>query len=130
MSTKTGHQIIDSLADINGVIPPLFAWTFTATTGTATLTGYFLDVTGVQVGSMVTYPITSATTFTALYNSANSITSGTPLPSNLVGFEGALTGNALWYGKSGLINGTYGEAPKSGYPQIQTATLVLIGRVG
>lgn len=125
-----GRTHVDIIADISAVIPELSSYVFTAVTGTATLTGCFLDNTGAQVGVMQTYTITTATTLTTLYNAANSLTATTPLPATLIGFEGALSGSALWYGKSGAADGTSGEAPKSGYPQIQPGTIIQIGRVG
>lgn len=125
-----GRTHVDLITDINGVIPELSSYVFTAVSGTATLTGYFVDNTGAQVALMETFSITSGTTLTTLYNAAHSLTSTTPLPASLLGFEGALSGSALWYGKSGNADGTSGELPKSGYPQIATSTLVLIGRIG
>lgn len=125
-----GRTHIDLITDINGVIPELSSYVFTSVSGTATLTGYFVDNTGVQIALMETFSITAGTTLTTLYNAAHSLTSTTPLPATLLGFEGALTGAALWYGKSGNADGTFSEAPKSGYPQIQIGTLVQIGRVG
>jgi len=125
-----GRTHVDLITDINGVIPELSSYVFTSVSGTATLTGYFVDASGAQVALMETFSVTSGTTLTTLYNAAHSLAPTTPLPTTLLGFEGALSGSAVWYGKSGNADGMFGEAPKSGYPQIQVGTLIQIGRVG
>jgi hypothetical protein len=111
--------------------PALSTYALTSVSGTATLAGYFVDSTGTQASALQTFSITTATTVTALYNTANSITSGTPLPSNFVGFRGSLAGAALWFGNGGTSTGTItaGYSPTTNYPEIATATYLTLGRV-
>lgn len=120
-----GNNIVSS----KQFAPALSTYAFASVSGTATMSGYFVDSTGAQATALQSYSITSATSLTALYNTANSITSGTPLPSNFVGFRGSLSGSAVYLGNGATPTGTLTYSPGAGYPQIATQNYFTIGRV-
>jgi len=109
--------------------PQLYTYAFTAVNGTATLTGYFVDATGTQVTDIQTYSITTATDFTNLYDTANSITAGTPLPTTFYEFKGSLSGSALYLGNGATSTGALTYSPRAGYPQVSISNVVTFGKV-
>ena len=106
---------------------PLYTYTFVAVSGTSTLTGYFVDTTGAQQSAQQSFSVTTGTNFTNLYDTANSITANTPLPSTFAGFKGALSGNALYEGNGSTNTGTLTYTPTGGFQIAVTPTLT-IGR--
>src|ERR1051326_9359126 len=79
-----------SLADIGGVEPKLFQYTFVRVSADATLAGYFTDIYGNQIGNSFTGTIsTTQKTFRDLYGQA--------IPTNAVGFRGRLTVGSVYY---------------------------------
>lgn len=133
-SPTSSSQYVPATIDNNGLTsiqfsPSLSTYAFTSVSGTATLTGYFIDSTGAQVTALQTYSITSATDLTNLYDAANSITSATPLPSSFVGFKAALAGAALYVGNGATTTGTLTYSPSAGYPQVAIATYLTFGKV-
>lgn len=127
------NDIRDYIVDVGGSQPELYLYVLIGATGSVTLTGIFVGANGEQVGAAVSYTVTSvtATTLTTLYNTANSLASGTALPSNLRGFLGTSSGN-LYVGFGGQLNGTIlgGDTPAAGYPiLVQSNDLLPMGRV-
>ncbi len=114
---------MDALVYISGVVPDLAAYAFTAVSGSATLTGYYVDRNGIQVGAAVSYTITTATTLTSL-------ASGGVLPVGAEGFTGILAGTDLYRGFGGLSSGSIqaGMTPAAGYPLVVTGP-VSFGRI-
>lgn len=115
--------------------PPLSVYVFAAVSGTATLTGYFVDDSGFQVTPLITMAITTAKTLSDLYDTAASLSLGTILANSwggLEGFRGALAGSALYEGQGGNPDGTIkaGMTPAAGYPQRAISSNVALGRVG
>jgi hypothetical protein len=80
----------DHIVDTVAATPLLSMYAFAAVSTSATFIGYFVDRMGRQFGAEISATITSGTpqTFTALYNTANSVAAGTQLPDNVVGFIG------------------------------------------
>lgn len=105
--------------------PIVSRYVFLAVGTTGTLTGVFVDSYGRQVGAVASLAVDSSTAKT-FQNVAGGI------PSGAVGFVGALTGGALYFGFGAADDGTIGagQTPAAGYPQLDPATYVLLGRVG
>jgi hypothetical protein len=118
--------LTSGLVDVSAWSPALSLYVLESVTGPATLTGFYIDITGAQVGAAVSYSVTtSATTLTALAGGA------LPASNNgtVVGFIGTLSANC-YVGFSGNTDGTFGQTPSSGYPIVlQASDIVTFGRV-
>ena len=111
------------VVDVAANTPYLYQYVFTAVTGTVTLTGYYVDFSGTQIGAAVSYSITTATTLTSL-------AAGGALPSGATGFIGTLSAS-VYEGLGGLPSGSIaaGQSPASGYPVVPAGTNIIFGRV-
>jgi hypothetical protein len=88
-------EIIDVIASVS----PLYATTLAPVSGSVTLTGYYIDKNGIQVGALVTYTIAGVTTLLGL--------AGGSFPTNgnsggAVGFTGVCSG-ALYVGAANAL---------------------------
>lgn len=104
------NNIADDLIDTGATIPPLYVYALASVSGTATLTGYYVDMFGRQIGAAVSYAITTPTTFAGLLAGA--------FPSNpngrkAVGFVGALSA-AAWVGLGGRNPGNADDVAYNG----------------
>jgi hypothetical protein len=116
-------EVADEIVDINGKPGPMSCYAFTSVSGTSTLTGFFIDSFGRQVGNRITpYAITTAVSFITAC--------GGTIPPSAHGFEGTISA-ALYYNKSVLsTNNSIVQNPASGDPQFAATNLFQLGRVG
>lgn len=113
------------LSDLTGLTPALWRYVFVRTGGvSATISGYFVDLKGAQIGNSITGSITAAqTSFADL--------AGGSLPADAVGFIGVLSGASVYVGLSNnAANAKSGETPNANYPVVATSTYVTFGRTG
>jgi hypothetical protein len=128
---QAGGDFLDGLVDVSGKTPALSAYAFIRVASPdVTLTGYFVGIHGEQEGGIVSYTISnSVVTLTSLYNTANTVTTGTPLPANYYGFVGSLSG-AVYESRSALPDGTVNTAPAAGCNKLGAQSqYVALGRV-
>jgi hypothetical protein len=117
-------EVADEIVDINGKPGPMSCYAFTSVSGAAvSLTGYFVDSFGRQVGSRITpYAITTAVSFITAC--------GGTIPPSAHGFEGTISA-ALYYNKSvNATNNSIVQSPAAGDPQFAATNLFQLGRVG
>ena len=115
-STQSVPTNLNSVALTGG--PLLSTYAFTAVTGTATIVGYFQDVTGAQVSALETYSVTSAVSLTSAHDTFVSVSTSTPLNPLWVTFHMVVSGNAIWVGNGATSTGTLTYSPTTGYPQL------------
>lgn len=132
----TAYSLIaDNLSDNIGTSPPLSNYVFVPTSGTATITGFFLNPRGSQEGPMVSYAFTVATTFANIYAQSSSAASTLPFEPYATGFVGTLSGASVYEGlgarhnANGTIAVIAGETPAAGYPIIAPTNALVFGRV-
>ena len=133
------NQSFSALLDVQGVCPQLYNYAFFSSTGTATITGFFVGELGVQVGLPSysgTVTATPVTLIAALGISA--------LPPGAAGFVGQLSGQALSFslcvppapGNQPPVTGTIPTANHNDmvanptrYPQFPISSYFFLGRV-
>jgi len=99
---------------------PLYSYALAATSGTATVVGFFVNYNGVETGpnkvaTQYTFSVgTGGSTFTNLYNTAASISANTPLPADFAGFKCVVSVAAMYFNNSANTTGTIGVVPASG----------------
>lgn len=123
------------ISDIGGSVPPLWAFMFRAAAGNATLTGFFIDIDGRQIGAAFTGTVDS-TPRTLCGPTASAVLALDDLPPGAVGFRGRLSADViLAYG------GTPEKIPDPGiaaqmsasptlYPLVSATDDFSLGRVG
>ncbi|BDI33343.1 hypothetical protein CCAX7_53940 [Capsulimonas corticalis] len=122
MSDYSTHA--NYVVDLTSTPPPLIAYVFLALTGTATISGYFVNMHGRQEGASFTGTVGAAVkTFKDL--------SGAAVPTAATGFVGRITGANVSFGLGGNPDGTPGAyTPDATYPILSMGDYVALGRVG
>ena len=118
---KIPSNVADGIFDQGGLAPSLCQYVFTAVSAACTLTGFFVDPTGLQASAEQSYSISTVTTLTALYNAANSVAAGTALPQQFVGFIGNFS-QPVYVGLGGQGNAAALYNPATNYPIIPATT--------
>jgi hypothetical protein len=126
-------QYTDGLMDVISVATPLRGYVMATLSGSATLSGYFVNLSGLQEGAAVSYTITTTPqTFPQLYNGATVNVASAVLPSAIHGFVGRIQGSAIAYSLNGNRDGTYptgaGYVPDTKSPQMAISDQVTFGR--
>ena len=116
-TAQTSH-FTNHTYDIAGNMPDLSSYNFASVSGTATLTGFYVSVLGQQITEVVSYAITTNTSFKNLAVAAGY----TDLPTDAnnqkcAGFIGVLSGSNLYWGLSYQVGGSIIFSPQAGYPQ-------------
>ncbi|MEO7714975.1 MAG: hypothetical protein ABIY70_02130 [Capsulimonas sp.] len=112
------------VVDLTSTPAPLIAYVFVALAGTATVSGYFVNMHGRQEGAAFTGTVAAtAKTFKDL--------SGAVVPQAATGFMGRITGANVSFGLGGNVDGTVGAyTPDATYPILTISDFVTLGRVG
>lgn len=123
--------MFNDIVDIGNTPTQLSKLVFCTEAGTATLTGFYVNRWGNQmgsvavIGSVTTTPATLSTIF------------GAGIPDGAVGLEGCLTGDDVRYCKLGNGDGSVPsavsadmQANPSRYPKMAKSDLFILGRVG
>jgi len=132
MTNPYNKVVLARISDIGGGNPELKTLVLSSVSGTATISGFFVDARGDQLGQLITLNITSETTLSNAMTPQQESDSGWDT-GNAVGFIGRLSGSALYFGTGGnpddgSVNS--GMSLSSSYPRIETTEYFTLGRCG
>jgi hypothetical protein len=131
MANPYGKVVLARISDSGGGNPELKTLVLSAVSGTATMSGFFVDARGDQVGQSITLSITTATTLTNVLSSQQKIDSGWN-DGQAVGFIGKLSGSDIYIGTGGNPDDgsiRSGMSPGSTYPKAAIGEYFTLGRV-
>jgi hypothetical protein len=132
MANPYKKVVLARISDLSGGNPELKTLVISAVSGTATISGFFVDARGDQLGQLVSLSITSETTLANALTPQQENDSGWST-GKAVGFVGRLSGSALYFGTggnpdNGNVNG--GMSLSSAYPRIEPSEYFTLGRCG
>lgn len=132
MTNPYNKVVLARISDLGGGNPELKTLVLSAVSGTSTISGFFVDARGDQIGQLITLSITSETTLFNAMTTQQKSDSGWNT-GDAVGFIGKLTGSAMYFGTggnpdTGSVNA--GMSLSSSYPKIEPTEYLTLGRCG
>lgn len=131
MTNPYNKKVLARISDLSGGNPELKTLVLSAVSGTSTISGFFVDAQGDQLGQAITIAITTATTLENKLTSQQKIDSGWNT-NKAVGMIGRLSGSDMYIGTGGnALDGSIrsGMSPTTTYPEIPVTEYFTLGRV-